>query len=248
MKKLSLLKRVMDEGQDEKTAQALILSGRVRVNGIKETRSGVLVKVNASVEIFYSSKHPSRAAEKLSGALKYFQIDVSGRNCLDIGASHGGFSSVLLEAGAKRVYALDVAYGIFDYTLRNDARVVLLERKIAREISVEWFEPALFSESSGIFITCDLSFISLKSILGPIAQFAKNFKGPVDGIFLIKPQFEASHLTEKGIVRDDTVREKIVNDTLDFARSCGISIIGAVPASIPGAEGNIEYTSYLRMK
>jgi len=143
--------------------------------------------------------------------------------CIDVGASHGGFTRTLLEHGAKRVYAVDVAYGIFDYNLRIDPRVRTLERRNARNIDPSWFVDRMEDNpEKKLFITCDVSFISLKTMLQSIAMFLpKSGMNFVHGLFLVKPQFEDSKATRRGILLDENRREEIVEAILVEARKLG---------------------------
>ena len=177
MKKVSLLELVAALGHSPESAKALVLSGRVFVNGNRETRVGLKIKPDSRLEVQGEKKYVSRAAHKLLGALEIFKPEVQGRICLDLGASHGGFTQVMLEAGARRVYAVDVAYGIFDYNLRQDPRVVVLERRNARDLEAEWLDSEDLSNPEGFLCTADLSFISLRSILGPLYRLSKHITG-----------------------------------------------------------------------
>ncbi len=210
-------------------------------------------------------KYPSRAAEKLLGAFEDLSasedlsdedrslLSPEGMVCVDLGASHGGFSKVLKEKGALRIYAVDVAYGIFDYSLRKDPAVVVLERKNARDIQESWFLPEdLRRNSSGsgkpdLFIVSDLSFISLKTIMNSLIVFLKETRCTAAGLLLIKPQFEAGALTEKGILTDDSLRNRITEDVCSHARSLGFRVISLVPSRLKGTKGNQEYILFFSL-
>ena len=245
MKKIPLLDLVVATGLEEGRARALIMAGRVRINAQVETRVNRPVQPDVTLDIDDEKKLPSRAGEKLRGALELFKISVKDRVCIDLGAAHGGFSTVLLAGGARRVYAVDVAYGLLDYHLRNEPRVVVLERRNARYISGEWFEVDDLKSPEGFFVVCDLSFISLKTILNSLQSLAAEMPGPLEGIFLIKPQFEASHLTEGGVIRDEKIRATILDEVLRYADNLGYSTIEVAPAVISGMAGNVEYTAHL---
>lgn len=248
MSKTSLYDRILELGFPPGEARALILAGRVLVNGAVEARAGVMVPAASRIEVEPARKYASRAAHKLAGALGALAVPVAGRVAIDLGASHGGFTQVLLEAGARRVYAVDVAYGILDYGLRRDERVIVLEKKNARELAPAWFDSADLLDPTGLLFTCDLAFISLKTILSALLEFrtgalaaAPDAAAPVwEGLFLVKPQFEASEKTVQGVIRDAQVRESIVDEVAAFAASLGFRLLGRVESGTPGAKGNRE--------
>ncbi|MBL8021872.1 MAG: hypothetical protein JNM27_19515 [Leptospirales bacterium] len=191
----------------------------------------------------------NRGARKLELALEARPEEVQkikGAVCIDLGSSHGGFARTLLENEAKRVYCVDVAYGILDYTLRIDPRVKPLERKNARNLDVSWFPDLMEgNEAERVYFTCDLSFISLRTVLSSVVQFLNaSSLNHMDGIFLVKPQFEDSRSTEKGILRDDAVREAIIERTAKAAEELGFSTRGRfdLPA-MPGK--NLEVFLFL---
>lgn len=255
MSKKSLYDRVVELGFAPGEARALILAGRVLVNGAVEARAGIMVPASSRIEVEAARKYASRAAHKLAGALGALAVPVAGRVAIDLGASHGGFTQVLLEAGARRVYAVDVAYGILDYSLRTDARVIALEKKNARELSIEWFLPADLTDAAGLLFTCDLAFISLKTILSALVRFRAAARAKLasdespprwEGLFLVKPQFEASEKTVGGVIRDAALREAIIDDVADFAASQGFRLLGRVASETPGARGNRE--AFLRLE
>ena len=189
-------------------------------------------------------RYPGRAAYKLLGALEDMpdlRAMIEGRVCLDIGAAHGGFTRVLLEAGAAKVYALDVAYGMLDFNLRRDERVVPLERKNVRHIERSWFAPEDFTHAPW-FLTCDAAFISLGTVLAAVAPVLAEAP-PVawDGVFLVKPQFEDSRSAEGGVVRDQARRLELLEAVRERARTLGLVVGVDRPARITGQKGNQEY-------
>jgi 23S rRNA (cytidine1920-2'-O)/16S rRNA (cytidine1409-2'-O)-methyltransferase len=232
-------------GHDLNEAKSLILSGLVFVDGRRETRAGIEVSEESVIEVRQSRKYVSRSALKLIGAIREFRPEIANRICIDLGASTGGFTQVLLEAGARRVYAVDVAYGILDYSIRSDERVVVLERRNVREIAPDWFREAEFATEIP-FIVCDISFMSLRTVLDSLRRFADGIGISFEGIFLLKPQFEASDRTQRGVITDEVLRSEILDDFLKFAVASRFKVLGVAPADIRGAKGNQEYTVYLK--
>ncbi len=244
--KIRLDQLLAGRGIEIRRAAALILSGRVIVNGKKETRSGISVPSDAKIEITGGGEYVSRSALKLKNALLDFQIDVRDRICVDLGCSNGGFTQVLLENGARKVYAVDVGHGILDYSLRNDPRVVVLEKRNVRAIQRDWFESEHLENPDGFFYTCDISFMSLRTVLNALIEFSESQSGLIEGVFLLKPQFEASSLTEKGIIRDDSVRMSIVEDFRAFCLNREFQIVKIEKANPSGRKGNQEFAVYLK--
>jgi 23S rRNA (cytidine1920-2'-O)/16S rRNA (cytidine1409-2'-O)-methyltransferase len=224
-------------------ARALILAGQVRVNGRAVTKAGTNVPSDADVSLD-TPDHPyvSRGGVKLAHALDIFAIDVTGRLALDIGASTGGFTDVLLQRAARRVVALDVGHGQLDWKLRNDARVTVIERVNARSLSAD--QLPIGARSFGI-VTIDVSFISLRLIL-PVVPPILDADG--DLVILVKPQFEAgrAEIGKGGIVRDDDVRERVVSNVADAALALGLERVATIESPIPGMEGNREVLMHLR--
>lgn len=192
-------------------------------------------------------KYVSRSAAKLLGALDAFSVSVTDRVCVDLGAAHGGFTQVLLERGARRVYTFDVAYGMLDWKLRNDPRVVVRERTNVRNLSREHFLPEDLNEPDGFFVTCDISFMSLRTVLRSVREFGQTTGLKIDGIFLLKPQFEASKKTEKGILKDQQIVLEIVQEMLKHCNETGWETVGCEPSVLKGAGGNQEYVLYLKL-
>jgi 23S rRNA (cytidine1920-2'-O)/16S rRNA (cytidine1409-2'-O)-methyltransferase len=221
-------------------AQSLVMARRIFVNGKHVDKPGTPVG-DDDVLAIEALEHPwvGRGGMKLAHALERFAIDVTGKICADIGASTGGFTDVLLQRGAAKVYAIDVGYGQLDVSLRNNPRVVNREKVNAR-----YLEAADFAESIG-FVAIDVSFISLTLIL----PAAMKFLAPGGEIVaLIKPQFEVGkgQVGKGGIVRDEAKRTAAVEGVLAFARSLGLAVLGILGSPIKGAEGNIEYLMHVR--
>ena len=220
-------------------ARAVILAGQVTVNGQPSTKAGTAVADDAEVALA-SPDHPyvGRGGLKLAHALDTFAIDVTGKEALDIGASTGGFTDVLLQRGARRVVALDVGHGQLDWTLRNDPRVIVLEHFNARHLTLADL-PAPVAIAS-----IDVSFISLRHILPAI--HAVTVAGG-DIIALVKPQFEAGRgEVRKGIIRDAEVHARVVEEVAAAAREIGLSPQGSIPSPITGAKGNVEFLLHMR--
>ena len=249
-KKIKLSDLLLQKGYSKEESMGLILSGRIIVDGNRETRYGISVKTDAKIDILSLKKYVARSAEKLLGALDDFRIDVSGRICVDLGSSSGGFVQVLLERGAKKVYAVDVGYGILDYSLRMDARVVVLERHNVRQIDSSWFldedmEIIRNGNSGSLLITCDVSFMSIRTVLKALSSFLAANNIQSEGVYLIKPQFEDSKNTEEGILADENLRKKIVDDAVAHALMLGFECRGVLPARIRGSSGNQEFVIHL---
>jgi len=220
-------------------AHSEILVGNILVNGRKETKPGKQVPSDASIEVLKTDcPYVSRGAFKLEGALKDFELSVSGFVCCDFGASTGGFTEILLKNGARQVTCVDVGYGQLDWKLRKDPRVVIRERTNARYLTFDTFGH-LFDLICG-----DLSFISLKWIL-PVAS-ALLAEG-ASSIFLIKPQFELEpHKNVKGIVRNPAYRIEAIERTIAYALGCGLTPERLSFSHIKGTKGNVEYVILLR--
>ena len=221
-------------------ARALILAGRVRVDGQPLTKAGTLVRHDAAIEL----EEPDfpwvgRGGVKLAHALDVFGIDPAGREALDIGASTGGFTDVLLNRGAVRVVALDVGHGQLDWRIREDSRVVVLERRNARELAPDWL-PAPVS-----IVTIDVSFISLRLILPAVPRV---LAPGADIVALVKPQFEAGRdeVGRGGLVLDPAVHDAVVARVTAAAAECGLARIAMTPSPITGATGNQEFLLQLR--
>ena len=220
-------------------AKATIMAGCVYVDGQKEDKAGMKFDTDSQIEVRgHALPYVSRGGLKLEKAVNLFDLDLEGKVCMDIGASTGGFTDCMLQKGAAKVYSIDVGHGQLDWKLRNDPRVVCMERFNARELSAEDLPQV------PDFASIDVSFISLRLILGPVF----NTLSPGGSVAaLIKPQFEAGRekVGRKGVVRDPAVHEEVINHVLDFAAETGFSCAGLTFSPITGPEGNIEYLAYL---
>ena len=226
-------------------ARALILAGSVRVNGQPATKAGTAVASDADV-IVTTPDHPfvGRGGVKLAHALDVFGIAVADRVALDIGASTGGFTDALLQRGAARVVALDVGHGQLDWRLRNDPRVDVLERVNARTLTIADLPP---DRAPFDIVTVDVSFISLELIL-PVVPPLLADNGDI--IALVKPQFEAgrAEIGKGGIVRDERVHARVLDEVTDAANALGLGRAGAAESPISGMEGNREFLLHLRRR
>jgi 23S rRNA (cytidine1920-2'-O)/16S rRNA (cytidine1409-2'-O)-methyltransferase len=225
-------------------AKAMIMAGVVYVNGQKEDKAGTgFDPKTAQIEVRGNVlPYVSRGGLKLEKALRVFPIDLQGRNCMDIGASTGGFTDCMLQNGAAKVWSIDVGYGQLDWKLRSDPRVVCMEKTNFRYLTPE----DISADPAGrpTFASCDVSFISLSKILQP--AFAILQPGALM-VCLIKPQFEAGRdkVGKKGVVRDRKVHEEVIRGTVAFAAETGFLIRGLDYSPIRGPEGNIEYLLFL---
>ena len=221
-------------------SQAMIMEGKILVNGQKIDKAGTLIEENAKIEII-GEKLPyvSRGGLKLEKALKIFEIDLREKICVDIGASTGGFTDCMLKNFAKKIYAIDVGYGQLDWKLRNDDRVINMERTNIRNVTRADFEEILD------FASIDVAFISLEKVL-PVAKEILSENGEI--IALIKPQFEAGRekVGKKGVIRDKKVHEEVLEKILNFSKNLGLKICGLDFSPIKGPEGNIEYLTFLK--
>lgn len=222
-------------------AQAAIMAGQILVNEQKIDKPGTQVTEDAKIRIL-GDKLPfvSRGGLKLAKALKIFPISVEGKVVADIGASTGGFTDCALQNGAAKVYAIDVGYGQLAWKLRNDERVVNMERTNVRYLEKERLAEMVDAA------TIDVAFISLDKVLPAVHKILKA-NGFV--IALIKPQFEAGkeNVGKKGVVRDPKVHEAVINNVISFAKNEGFGIAGLEFSPIKGPEGNIEYLLYLTL-
>jgi 23S rRNA (cytidine1920-2'-O)/16S rRNA (cytidine1409-2'-O)-methyltransferase len=220
-------------------ARALILAGKVLVNGQVVDKAGTLIDVGAGIAL-KTAEHPyvGRGGVKLQGALETFAINVAGRVCLDLGASTGGFTDCLLRNGAALVYAVDVGHGQLDSTLRADPRVVVMERTHAATLT-----PADFPHRPDL-ATVDLSFISLASILPVLPPL---LGGPGEILALIKPQFEVGkgRVGKGGVVRDPELHREVITNIGRRAVELELRILGAAPSCLLGPKGNREFFIYL---
>lgn len=214
-------------------AKSEIIAGWVKINGetVREPKKMITGQENITIQR-PGGTFVSRGGEKLKSALKTFAIDVSGKVIADLGASTGGFTDCLLQAGAQKVYAVDVGYGQLDYKLRQDSRVIVYERTNVKNLRKDMFTKKVD------FITADLSFISLTKVIDTITEIFS----PVSGVFLLKPQFEAlpgEH--KKGVVRKPEIHQAIIHRTLNAVQKKGLCIRGLHYSPIKGPAGNIEF-------
>ena len=232
---------VVDRGlaPSRERARSLIMAGQVRVNGQTASKAGELVAPDADV-VLTAADHPyvGRGGIKLAHALDVFRIGVGGRRGLDIGASTGGFTDVLLQRGAVHVVALDVGHGQLDWKLRTDARVTVLEGVNARKLE----GPAIGAPFD--IVTIDVSFISVRQILPGVPPL---LAPGADVVALVKPQFEAGReeVGRKGVVRDPEIQARVVEDASDAAATVGLRERGRTESPITGAEGNREFFLHL---
>ncbi len=222
-------------------AKVIIMSGKVFVNGQREDKAGsTFDPEKITIEVKGSTlKYVSRGGLKLEKALQNFPLTVEGKICMDIGASTGGFTDCMLQNGAKKVYSVDVGHGQLDWKLRNDERVVCMEKTNFRYMQPQDIEDVLD------FASVDVSFISLTKILLPARRLLSD-NGEM--VCLIKPQFEAGRdkVGKKGVVRDKKVHEEVIRKILVFAGISGFSVLDLSFSPIKGPEGNIEYLIYIR--
>ena len=242
MKKVRLDQLVFDQGftDSRERAKTTIMSGLVFVNGQRADKPGMSVPEDAKIEVHGNAlPFVSRGGYKLDKALKVFPIDPTDKICIDCGASTGGFTDVLLQHGAKKVYAVDVGYGQLAWKLRSDERVVNMERTNLRYVTEEQIPEKLD------LAVMDVSFISIRLVLPAVKALLKD---GADIVCLIKPQFEAGRdeVGKKGVVRDEKVHESVVRGILDFAPTIGLSVAGLDFSPIKGPEGNIEYICHMK--
>ncbi len=242
MKGKRLDQRLFELGlaESREKAKATIMSGIVYVNGQKSDKPGTQVSDDAEIVVRGNAcPYVSRGGFKLAKALEVFPVEPAGKVCIDCGASTGGFTDVLLKNGAAKVYAVDVGYGQLAWQLRQDSRVVVMERTNARALT-----PDMFPESMDLGVM-DVSFISIRLILPALHGLLKP-GGEV--VCLIKPQFEAgkADVGKKGVVRDKAVHERVLREMCEFFPTAGYTLMGLDYSPIRGPEGNIEYLAYLK--
>lgn len=242
MSKIRLDQLIFEKGfaESREKAKALIMSGCVFLDGQRADKPGMSVAPDTEPEVHKKElAFVSRGGYKLDKAIRVFGIDPAGKRCIDCGASTGGFTDVLLQHGAEKVYAVDVGYGQLAWTLRNDPRVVNLERTNLRYVTKEQI-PDLLD-----LAVCDVSFISLRLVMPAVAPL---LKPDAEIMCLIKPQFEAGRelVGKKGVVRDAAVHEQVIRTVLEFMPSIGFSVQGLDYSPITGPEGNIEFLLYMR--
>ena len=242
MSKVRLDQLVFEKGYAEsrEKAKAIVMSGVVFIAGQRADKPGMQVPEDTELDVRMKSlPFVSRGGYKLDKALKVFPMNVAGKICIDCGASTGGFTDVLLQHGAQKVYSVDVGYGQLAWKLRNDKRVVNLEKTNLRYVTREQIPDELD------IAVCDVSFISIRLILPAVVALLKD---EAEMVCLIKPQFEAGRelVGKKGVVRDAKVHEQVIEEILQFVPGIGFSIRGLDFSPVTGPEGNIEFLLYLK--
>ena len=233
-----LVSRGLAESREK--AKAIIMSGNVYVDGQKEDKAGSNFPAEAVIEVRGNTlKYVSRGGLKLEKAMENFDVTLAGKICMDVGSSTGGFTDCMLQNGAVKVYAVDVGHGQLAWKLRNDERVVCMEKTNIRYVTPEDVADKIN------FSSIDVSFISLTKVLGPVKELLSD-----DGqiVCLIKPQFEAGRekVGKHGVVRDSAVHLEVIEKVIDFAISIGFEVLNLEFSPVKGPEGNIEYLGYLK--
>ncbi len=232
-----LVARGLAESREK--AKAIIMAGYVFVKGNREDKAGSTFDENAEITVKGNTlKYVSRGGLKLEKAVKVYGLSFSGQVCMDIGSSTGGFTDCMLQNGALRVYAVDVGTNQLAWKLRNDERVISMEKT-----NIRYLEPEQIGEQID-FASVDVSFISLTKILGNVRRLLKS---EARMVCLIKPQFEAGRekVGKKGVVRDPRVHKEVVGMITEYVLSTGFNILGIEHSPIKGPEGNIEYLIYI---
>ena len=223
-------------------AKAVIMAGNVYVDNQKEDKAGTMFQDTVNIEVRGAAlKYVSRGGLKLEKAMTHFDVTLEGKVCMDVGSSTGGFTDCMLQNGAVKVYAIDVGHGQLDWKLRNDERVVCMERT-----NIRYVVPEDLGEAAD-FSSIDVSFISLTKVLLPVYNLLKE-DGEV--VCLIKPQFEAGRekVGKKGVVRDPKVHEEVIEKVTAYAQSIGFAVRHLEFSPIKGPEGNIEYLLHIKKK
>ncbi len=237
---IMLVKRNLAESREK--AKAVIMAGNVFVDGQREDKAGSTFPEDVSIEVRgHTLPYVSRGGLKLEKAMANFDVTVADKVCTDVGASTGGFTDCMLQNGAKKVYAIDVGRGQLDWKLRNDPRVVCMEKTNIRYVTPEDIgEPVDFS-------SIDVSFISLTKVLVPIRDYLRD-EGEI--VALIKPQFEAGRekVGKKGVVRERSTHLEVIEKVMDYAMSVGFDLYALDFSPIRGPEGNIEYLIHLKKR
>ena len=237
-KRLDVLISERGLSESREKAKALIMSGVVYVNNEKQLKAGTEFEETVEIIISDTLKYVSRGGYKLEKTINNYGLDLEGRICADIGSSTGGFTDCMLQNNASKVYAVDVGYGQLAWSLRNDPRVVCLERTNARYLTHEVIPDNLD------FFSMDVSFISVKLIL-PAVYDLMNDRG--QGVILIKPQFEAgkNKIGKNGVIRDPSVHKEVLEDITSFLEKNGFGILALDYSPIKGPKGNIEFLAYV---
>ena len=232
-----LVKRGLSASREK--AKAMIMAGQVYVAGQKEDKAGTMFEETAQIEVRGEKpRYVSRGGLKLEKAMQTWPIDLTGRICMDVGASTGGFTDCMLQNGAVEVYAVDVGRGQLDWSLRNDPRVVCMEKT-----NIRYLTPDQIGEKPS-FVSIDVSFISLTLVLPPVRELLAP-GGQV--VCLIKPQFEAGRekVGKKGVVKDPAVHLEVIEKVMQYAGGLGFHLQGLTWSPVKGPEGNIEYLLWL---
>ncbi len=233
-----LVKRGLAPSREK--AKAVIMAGEVFVDNQREDKAGQTFPVTASVEVRGKKmKYVSRGGYKLERAMEAFPISLEGKTCMDVGSSTGGFTDCMLQSGAAKVYAIDVGTNQLAWALRQDERVVSMEKTNIRYVTPEDIGEAVD------FVSIDVAFISLTKVLGPVRELMGE-RGQI--VCLIKPQFEAGRekVGKKGVVRDPKVHEEVIAAVAEYAARTGFELLGLDHSPIRGPEGNIEYLLYMK--
>ena len=231
-KRLDVLLVERGHAESRAQAQALVLAGLVRGHD----KPGHQVDEDAELEVERPARFVSRGGEKLANALAQLDIEVEGRDAIDLGASTGGFTDCLLQNGAARVIAVDVGYGQLHPNVRNDARVTVLERTNVRALEALPFRPDL--------LVCDVSFISVRLALPPVVALLES---GWDALVLVKPQFEAGkdEVGKGGVIRDPAIHRRVLREVVEAALEWGGTAVGVVDSRLPGPKGNREFFLHL---
>ena len=238
-KRLDILITERGLAPSREKAKAIIMSGVVFVDGQREDKAGSSFDENIPIEIKGNTlKYVSRGGLKLEKAMKDFDIELNGKICMDVGSSTGGFTDCMLQNGAVKVYAVDVGNGQLDWKLRQDERVVCMEKTNIRYVTPDQIDDKID------FSSIDVSFISLTKVLGPVKELLDD-EGEI--VCLIKPQFEAGRekVGKKGVVRDIKVHKEVIEMVVSYAKEIGFTILNLDYSPIKGPEGNIEYLLHL---
>lgn len=233
-------------------AQAIIMAGQVRVADQVLLKPGTAVPADSELTVDSGPRFVSRGGEKLDAALEAFAIDVTGFICADVGASTGGFTDCLLQRGAAKVYAIDVGKGILHWKLRNDPRVVVMEKTNARNVE-SLPEPVLLATVDASFISLKILLPVIKRWLFPLSSFVQRGKTKEEKsvLALIKPQFEAGKkdvARGDGVIRDPEIHKQVLLDVLGFAQKEGFQIRGLIKSPLLGPKGNVEFLVWLGEK
>ena len=235
-----MVKRNLAESREK--AKAILMSGIVYVDGQKEDKAGTFFEDTAVIEVRgHTLAYVSRGGLKLEKAMNRFHLDLKDKVCMDVGASTGGFTDCMLQNGAARVYAVDVGHGQLAWKLRNDPRVVCMEKTNIRYVTREQVpEPIQFASA-------DVSFISLTKVLGPVNALLAD---GAEMVCLIKPQFEAGRekVGKKGVVREKSTHLEVIRMVMDYAWSLGFDLLHLDYSPIKGPEGNIEYLLHIKKR